>query len=214
MLGSETRLARIKRACLRVAAATLVCIGVAGCASSPYDEDYDSPTVARVRAVHPIRNSGLQCVPYARDHSGVKIQGDAYTWWDKAQGRYARSRQPAEGAVLVLYNYAGPARGHVAVVRDVVNAREIRIDHANWLDDGAIYTDDPVRDVSPNNDWTQVKVFNQRAGAWGGRVYPVQGFIGPGKGDDVGDMRVATAPRKNDAIAALLADDDLGPGTN
>jgi len=153
----------------------------------------------------------LQCVPYARAHSDVKITGDAYLWWDKAQGRYARSPTPSEGAVMVLYNYAGPQRGHVAVVRSVVDSREIHVDHANWLDDGTIYTDDPVRDVSPANDWSMVRVFNFRTGAWGQRNYPVQGFIGPGpdtgEQPDRSNVPVAEVPRKRDAIAALLAND-------
>ena len=28
----------------------------------------------------------LQCVPYAREHSAIKISGDANTWWGKAAG--------------------------------------------------------------------------------------------------------------------------------
>ena len=31
----------------------------------------------------------LQCVPYARQVSGIRIYGDAHTWWDQAEGRYA-----------------------------------------------------------------------------------------------------------------------------
>ncbi len=208
--------------CRRIAALALLCAGLAGCASSPdYDDDYAGNGAPRPTAVRPQSATVQQCVPYARAHSGIAIYGDAYLWWAKAESRYARSSYPSKGAVLVLYNYAGPERGHVAVVRDVTDAREIRVDHANWLDDGAIYTDDPVRDVSANNDWSQVRVFNKRTGAWGGRVYPVQGFIGPGPdspGVDRGlsDMPVAAAPRKNDAIAALLANDDLvtSQGTN
>ena len=51
----------------------------------------------------------LQCVPYAREHSEIKITGDAWTWWDKAAGKYERGANPATGAVMVLFNYAGPA---------------------------------------------------------------------------------------------------------
>ena len=80
---------------------------------------------------------------------------------------------------MVLTGYAGPERGHVAVVRELVSPREIRVDHANWLDDGAIYLNDPVRDVSADNDWSAVRVWNLKTGAWGGKIYPVQGFIGP-----------------------------------
>ncbi|HKX63891.1 MAG TPA: hypothetical protein VJM78_01180, partial [Rhizomicrobium sp.] len=44
--------------------------------------------------------------------------------------------------------------------------------------DGSIYVNDPVQDVSRDNDWSVVRVFNLKTGAWGGRLYPVQGFIG------------------------------------
>lgn len=233
----------------RIAAAAVICVALAGCTSAPdYYDRYSSGAPDGSYTPPPIRNGGLQCVPYARDHSGVKIQGDAYTWWAKAEGRYAKGTLPVEGSVMVLTNYAGPNRGHVAVVRDIVNSREIRIDHANWLDDGAIYTDDPVMDVSQNNDWSLVRVFNQRSRAWGSRLYPVQGFIGPGRDngyspdrgtltvadrgtrgtanqrmqgfDDHGTLTAAdialrapepsltSSPRKGDAIAALLANED------
>jgi len=138
-----------------------------------------------------VENSGqkpLQCVPYARDHSGVKIFGDAYTWWDKAADKYQRSTSPQSGAVMVLSGYAGPDRGHVAVVQKIISTREIRVDHANWLDDGSIYLNDPVLDVSQQNDWSAVRVFNIKTGAWGGNVYPVEGFILPdrlGAGSDL-----------------------------
>jgi surface antigen len=200
---------------LRLAVVAL-CVGLAGCASGPDEADLDDSAPS-----YQSRPSGvLQCVPYAREHSGVSIYGDAYTWWDKAAGRFARTPTPSEGAVMVLNNYAGPNRGHVAVVHQVLNSRTITIDHANWLDDGTIFTDDPVRDVSDDNDWSQVRVFNPRTGAWGGRVYPVQGFIGPGPdagpnpstdpGTDPEDSRVAdtSGAARRDPISTLLADDD------
>jgi surface antigen len=193
---------------VRLAAAAFFSLLLAGCAGQvDLSDDGDGAPRAHAGA-RSAAGSPLECVPYARDKSGIQIYGDAYTWWDKAEGHFARSTVPSPGAVMVLYNYAGPARAHVAVVKQVVGAREIRIDHANWLDDGAIYTDDPVRDVSPSNDWSQVRVFNIRNQAWGGRVYPVQGFIGPGpSGDDVMVAR-NPPPRTGDAIARLLADQD------
>ena len=121
----------------------------------------------------------LECVPYARERSGISIYGDAYTWWTQARGRYRRSAQPASGSVMVLVDYAGPERGHLAVVRGVISEHEIRVDHANWLDDGAIYLDDPVVDVSAAKNWSQVRVWNIPGNSWGARVYTVQGFIGP-----------------------------------
>jgi hypothetical protein len=64
-----------------------------------------------------------QCVPYARQASGVEIYGDANTWWGQAAGRYARSSRPAPGSVLVLRGYNDPTRGHVAVVSGMVSDR-------------------------------------------------------------------------------------------
>ena len=199
---------------VRLAAAALFCIALAGCASGPdYADSDDFDGGPAPKAGHTARaDSPLQCVPYARDHSRVTLYGDAYTWWDKAAGKFARSPIPSEGAVMVLTNYAGPNRGHVAVVRAILDSRTIKIDHANWLDDGAIYVDDPVRDVSAENDWSQVRVFNLRTQAWGGRIYPVQGFIGPGPDTHDGprDWHVAQNPPhvQRDAISALLSGDE------
>jgi len=165
----------------KLAAVALMALALEGCASSEDVMDYSHTPMPREQGQAKVQedtHNPLQCVPYARDHSGVKIHGDAYTWWGQAAGKYPRSGQPLAGSVMVLYNYAGPTRGHVAVVRDLVGPREIRVDHANWLDDGSIYVNDPVEDVSSENDWTLVRVFNLKTGAWGGKVYPVRGFIG------------------------------------
>jgi surface antigen len=165
----------------------MLCASLCACASPDYA---DLPAEPGRNVVTGALHAPLQCVPYARDHSDVKLHGDAYTWWDQAAGRFARGADPREGAVMVLSGYAGAARAHVAVVRKVISSREIRVDHANWLDDGAIYINDPVVDVSADNDWSQVKVWNIKAGAWGTKTYPVQGFIGP---DAAGDARMASA---------------------
>jgi surface antigen len=107
----------------------------------------------------------------------VEIYGDANTWWRQAQGRYARERQPEEGAVMVMRGYANATRGHVAVVREVVSDRVVLIDHANWLNGGEVTRAVPVRDVSAGGDWSQVKVWHVPGSHWGGRTYRVQGFI-------------------------------------
>lgn len=121
----------------------------------------------------------LQCVPYARSASGIQIYGDANTWWSQAAGRYPRSSTPAPGAVLVTRGYHDPSRGHVAVVMEIISSRIIRVDHANWLNGGEISVGVPVLDVSPNNDWSEVRVWHIPGGQWGGRVYQAEGFIHP-----------------------------------
>lgn len=163
----------------RLALAVGLGLGLAGCASEDQEMTAPAPESNQTFGAIATPKHPLECVPFARVHSGIDIYGDAYTWWSQAAGKWARGHLPQEGAVMVLNGYAGRNRAHVAVVRKLVSAREIKVDHANWLDDGAIYLDDPVADVSPDNDWSEVRVWNIRAGAWGSRTYAVQGFVGP-----------------------------------
>jgi hypothetical protein len=90
---------------------------------------------------------------------------------------------------MVLDRYAGPRRAHLAYVREIVSPRQIVVDHANWLDRGDIHVGDAVEDVSADNDWSEVRVFNLATGAWGGHGYHVRGFIGPAT--EPAPMRVA-----------------------
>lgn len=166
------------RTIAKLTGAALVALALAGCASDDVMEYSEMPHKSGKSVVQAQNQKPVQCAPYAREHSRIKIFGDAYTWWDRAAGKYPRGQAPQAGSVMVLHDYAGPTNGHVAVVRNLVSAREIRVDHANWLNDGSIYVNDPVMDVSADNDWSAVRVFNIKTGGWGSKVYPVQGFIG------------------------------------
>jgi surface antigen len=172
------------RAICKLAAAAMLAFSLEGCATS--EMDYGQNPMPRESGRTVVKNDGhkpLQCVPYVREHSGIKIYGDAYTWWDQAAGKYPRGALPEPGTVMVLNKYAGTERAHLAVVRRVLGPREIRVDHANWLDDGSIYVNNPVEDVSSDNDWSLVRVYNLKTGGWGTRLYPVQGFIGSAPGE-------------------------------
>jgi surface antigen len=119
------------------------------------------------------------CVPFARELTGFQISGDAYRWWDGAAGRYSRGHMPATGSVIVLKSTRGMRSGHVAVVRRVVSAREIVVDHANWAPRGRVNEPTRVIDVSRNNDWSQTRFWHQPSGQMGTTVYPTYGFIYP-----------------------------------
>jgi len=119
----------------------------------------------------------LQCVPYARDASGISIRGDAWTWWHQADGRYPRGQRPRVGSVMLLNT--GRARGHLAYVKEVRGPREIVVDHANWLNRGRIHENTPVRDVSRAGDWSRVHVWYIPGNHLGGSAYEVVGFIYP-----------------------------------
>ena len=111
-----------------------------------------------------------------------KIKGNAKTWWDQAKGRYQRSREPRVGAVMAFAASGAMPKGHVAVVSRVVSAREIRVDHANWASGsarGRVAQDQPVIDVSPNNDWTQIRVWYPNINDYGNTVFAAHGFILP-----------------------------------
>jgi hypothetical protein len=191
----------------KLAAVALLALSLEGCASAVMD--YDENPMPREYGHVAQKETGkpLQCVPYARAHSSIKIFGDAYTWWDQAGGKYPREARPAAGAVMVLSDYAGPTHGHLAVVQRLVSTREIRVDHANWLNDGSVYVNDPVEDVSEANDWSLVRVFNLKTGVWGGKLYPVQGFIGgaaPGSPDQ--DKPDLVAGGSNPGATALVGE--------
>lgn len=124
----------------------------------------------------------LQCVQYARSITNVPIKGDAWTWWNKAAAaRIGRGAEPELGAVLVFRKTGRLPRGHVAVVSEVINNREIMVDHANWAsrrgERGRVDLAVRVLDVSPANDWSEVRVWYAPADTFGQRVYPAYGFI-------------------------------------
>jgi len=170
----------------------------------------------------------LQCVPFARDTSGIRLYGDAHTWWNQAQGKYARGRVPKVGAVMAIRPYGNSTLGHVATVSRVVDDRTILISHANWSNRGQIERDVTAIDVSPRNDWSQVRVWFAPIRNLGQTHWPVAGFIYNGRTEPAdASPRARTASdslaivtpseaakaerkairtnRKNDPIGAIIA---------
>jgi surface antigen len=122
--------------------------------------------------------TSMTCVPYARAISGMPLQGDAWQWWDAAQGHYAEASVPMPGSVLVFRRTGRLPSGHLAVVSSVLSTRQVIVTQANWLP-YRITNNQPVLDVSPGNDWTAVRVWWPPSQAWGLTVYPTYGFIQP-----------------------------------
>ncbi len=126
-----------------------------------------------------------QCVPFARQASGIQIYGDAWTWWGQADGRYGRGHDPRVGSVIVFAKTGRLPLGHVAVVSRVVEKRVLMLTHANWSRlngaRGHAEQDVTLYDVSPDNDWSEVKVWFRDSDGLGSSVYPVQGFIYGGR---------------------------------
>ncbi|HEY1856444.1 CHAP domain-containing protein [Acidocella sp.] len=146
------------------------------------------------------RYSDLQCVPYAREVSHIDLTGNAYLWWAEAAGRYARGDTPTEGAVL---NFRGVGRmplGHVAVVTDVINSRTVLVTQANWVAD-AITNDVRIDDVSPDNNWSEVRVELGDSSTLGS-TYPTYGFIYNKPADST---IIATAGQSTEVAEAPVA---------
>jgi surface antigen len=122
------------------------------------------------------QRASLDCVPFARALSGVNLHGDAADWWWQADGRYGRGRTPEIGSVIVFASAPGLSRGHVSVVSQVLSPREILVDQANWVHH-RVTTDQLVVDVSPDADWSVVRVWWPPTETLGNTEYPVLGFI-------------------------------------
>jgi surface antigen len=122
-----------------------------------------------------------QCVPFARLVSGIQLFGDAYTWWQQALGKYDVGFQPKTGAVLCFKPTARMRLGHVAVVSEVLTDRIVQITHANWSpiegSRGQVEKDVTLVDVSPDGNWSQVKVWYDPSRDLGGSTYETYGFI-------------------------------------
>ena len=147
---------------------------------------------------------GLQCVPFARENSGIELSGNAATWWGNAAGVYQRGARPEVGSVMNFRANGHMRMGHVAVVTAVLDARKVEIDHANWAGPGAsrggVSRDITVVDVSERNDWTAVRVALGHSNEFGS-VYPTYGFIydRPDAGVMVANNATAPAPVLNAA---------------
>jgi len=151
----------------------------------------------------------LQCVPYARQVSGIQIYGDAHSWWQQAEGKYERGQRPAVGAVMAFKPYRSMQLGHVATVSKVLDKRRVLLDHANWspIDGrkGQIERNVLAEDVSPANDWSEVRVWYTPIGALGATRYPVHGFIYPqGRAPSklqVPPVQMASADRSDERLS-------------
>ena len=147
----------------------------------------------------------LQCAPYARKVSGVQIFGDARSWWEQAQGRYATGNTPRVGAVMVFRPHRSLQLGHVATVSRLLDSRRVLLDHANWspIDGrrGQVEKDVLAIDVSPANDWSEVRVWYAPLGDVGTTAWPLDGFI-------YGDRQpapVAQAPARKETSKIFLS---------
>lgn len=186
----------------------LVVLAIAAAAASPAGArpTIDVDDIARGGGELP---PYLQCVPYARQVSGVKIFGDAHTWWNQAEGRYARGSTPRVGAVMSFRPHGNMRLGHVAAVSRIVDSRTVLLKHANWspINGRRGQIEDNVRaiDVSPDNDWSEVRVWFAPTGALGTTHWPLNGFIYNEKPGQAGRSQPRSSASSTDIIGDIIA---------
>jgi hypothetical protein len=87
--------------------------------------------------------------------------------------------------------------GHVAAVSRIIDSRTVLLRHANWSPingrRGQIEKDVRAVDVSPENDWSEVRVWYAPIADLGTTRWPVNGFIYNEK------------PRKNERLTVLAS---------
>ena len=180
---------------LPVALACTLAIAAPAQARSAFDSGADSGGSSGELA--PV----LQCVPYARQLTGVQIYGDAHTWWSQAKGRYKRGRTPQPGAVMAVRPYGNSRLGHVAAVERVLDSRTLLISHANWSEPGKIERNVRAVDVSPDNDWSEVRIWHGPTQSLGSGHWPLYGFI---YNDKPGTASSGGPERSSDLIADII----------
>jgi len=154
----------------------------------------------------------LQCVPYARNVTGIRLYGDAHTWWGQAAGKYPRGHEPRVGAIMAIRPHGNSRLGHVAAVSRIIDERTVLLRHANWSSPGQIENDVRAVDVSPDNDWSEVRIWFGPSKRLGARHWPLYGFIykdgihKDGKGTPYIPARFKGKNRRgNDLIGDIIA---------
>jgi surface antigen len=170
-------------------------------------------TPSHAKASHKSSSSSpyLQCVTFARQLTGMQIFGDAWTWWEKATGKYDEGHAPKPGAVLVFRPQGKMRLGHVAVVSQIITDRYIQVTHANWSPingrRGQVEDHVNVLDVSDKGDWSKVKVWYGPLNDLGTTVYTTYGFIYNDKPEQIAAPESApqTSPMQAAAAATQVA---------
>ena len=80
---------------------------------------------------------------------------------------------------MVLKPGHGMRVGHVAMVSEIVDARTIKLTHANWSVRGGVEHDVTAIDVSDAGDWSKVRIWYAPIHDIGLTAYSAYGFIYP-----------------------------------
>ncbi len=157
--------------------------------------------VVLLTAALPQRAEAWMCVTHVRNMTGITtVRGDAWAWWDNSAEQFARGPIPAPGSIMVWRRAGNLPRGHVGVVREIVDSRTVLIDHS-W-DSNALRRNQRIEDVSADNDWSRVSVWYEPTQTMGGE-YALYGFVYP-PGTEPSSESLAEMSAQWEAEAAAL----------
>jgi len=196
--------------CMRKTLSALICAVTTLCAAGSLEAKTTAHKTTKISAEKATSSSPyLQCVTFARQLTGMQIFGDAWTWWEKATGKYDEGQTPKPGAVLVFKSQGKMKLGHVAVVSQIITDRYIQITHANWSPvngrRGRVEDHVNVLDVSDKGDWSKVKVWYGPLNDLGTTIYTTYGFIYNGNKGDAQPARLEAAPVRKAAPTQIAA---------
>jgi len=84
----------------------------------------------------------------------------AWDWWAHAAYLYDLGYEPRTDAVMAFSTLEPGHAGYVAIVKQMVNDREIVVHLANWHEPESGGADLTAVDVSAAGDWSQVKFWH------------------------------------------------------
>ena len=118
-----------------------------------------------------IIGGGINGTGIARDAAGRGLKVLLVEMNDLGSGTSSASTKLIHGGLRYLEHRA------FRLVREALNEREVLLTHANWSYRGGIERNVRAIDVSPNNDWTNVRVWYGPIGDLGLRPNAAKGFI-------------------------------------
>jgi len=101
--------------------------------------------------------------------------------------------------------YGNSRLGHVAAVSRVIDSRTVLLKHANWSEPGLIEDNVKAVDVSPGNDWSEVRIWFAPTQSLGTGHWPLYGFIYNEEPGSKSSSVRRESGRSDDLIADIIA---------
>lgn len=82
-----------------------------------------------------IGDNGGECVEYVRDETDITLSGNACIWYNSAiSAGYYVTPDPENSSIIIFNNQSSMPNGHVAIVKQKVDATHLLLRDSNWCD--------------------------------------------------------------------------------